>query len=159
MKLWQIDHDIRMIEAARFEDGSLDESAAQQMDQLNLALEDKMLSIAKLMQEKRHQAALCAQAKNHAAKLEERYLKDYDWLAEYATRHCAGQRFQDAYVTVSWRKSTAVEIVEESAVPEEFCTYKPAEYRPSKTLLGDALKRGQIIPGARLVERQNIQIA
>ena len=41
-------------------------------------------------------------------------------------------------------------------LPEEYIRYKEPE--PDKTALKDALKRGEIIDGVSLVEKQSIQI-
>lgn len=60
---------------------------------------------------------------------------------------------------VSYRSSSAVEILDVSAIPSEFMkTPKIPEPAPDKTAIKDAIKSGQEVPGARIEERQNIQI-
>jgi hypothetical protein len=61
--------------------------------------------------------------------------------------------------SLSFRKSQAVEIRDQSVLPEEYLRIKPAPApEPDKTALKKALSQGQIIPGAALVTRQNLQI-
>lgn len=62
-------------------------------------------------------------------------------------------------VVIGWRKSTAVEIEDETQIPAEFMvTPPPPAARPDKTAISKALKAGQEVPGARLEHRQNLQI-
>ena len=78
----------------------------------------------------------------------------------------AGEKFRTAKVDISYKKSTAVEIkpADEAAVVEELqasgldnCLIYSAP-RISKTELAKALKAGVVVPGAELVERNNIQV-
>ena len=58
-------------------------------------------------------------------------------------------------VAVSYRKSTAVEITDLDALP---FAYTVTEIKPDKERIAAALKNGETVPGAELVERNNIQI-
>lgn len=87
-----------------------------------------------------------------------------DGLKRYLSQALGGQKFQTAKCAVSFRKSVAVEIADEAA----FKAYAVAnghadlltiqEPRISLTGVKNALKDGAELPGAALVERQNIQI-
>lgn len=65
--------------------------------------------------------------------------------------------FKDTKVNISFRKSTKVEIVDESKLSKDYIVEK-VTYTPSKTAIMEALKNGVNVEGAKLVESQNIQI-
>lgn len=66
------------------------------------------------------------------------------------------ERLSSPTLTISFRKSEAVEITDEGAIPAEFLIQPPAY--PGKTRIKDAIKEGIAVPGAELVQRNNIQI-
>lgn len=58
--------------------------------------------------------------------------------------------------TVSKRKSTAVHIIDEDKLPDEFLVaQKP---KADLTAIKTAIKEGKVVPGAEIEERENIQI-
>ena len=59
--------------------------------------------------------------------------------------------------SISWRRSEAVEIDNEEEVPKEYLKEK-ITYTPDKTLIKQAIKEGKEVKGARLIERNNLQI-
>ena len=73
-----------------------------------------------------------------------------------ASQALGGEKFSTAKVSVTWRKSTAVE-VDGDTVPDEYMTVK-VERSPDKKAITAALKAGTPIDGCRLVERMNMQI-
>ena len=58
---------------------------------------------------------------------------------------------------ISFRKSKVVKVLDETKTPKEFIKVKTTE-SISKTDLGKALKSGEIIEGAELVENKTLQI-
>ena len=66
-----------------------------------------------------------------------------------------GNRLKTDKFTFSFRKSTAVQIEDESLIPLDFIK---TETKISKTDLSKALKNGEKIPGASLVENQSLSI-
>ncbi len=64
-------------------------------------------------------------------------------------------KLETAKCKISFRSSTAVEIVDEAKLPDE---YFKIERKPIKSEIKEALKAGVAIDGAVLVERKNIQI-
>lgn len=80
-----------------------------------------------------------------------------DSLKTYLTDALQGQKFSTSKCFVTFRTSKAVEIVDESALPELFLRVK-TEKVPDKKAIGDALKKGAEISGARLVENTSINI-
>ena len=87
--------------------------------------------------------------RKHAAMKKAESLKG--WL-NYALE---GQKFSTGTVAVSYRKSQAVVIPDPEKVP---ASYYKAKYEIDKATIKEALKNGEIVPGAVLEERNNIQI-
>lgn len=79
-----------------------------------------------------------------------------EWARETLARELAGQKMKEAEFTISYRKSEAVEVADEAAVPDEFRIPQPDKI--DRAALKAALKNGAVIAGAQIVERQNIQI-
>lgn len=66
------------------------------------------------------------------------------------------ERITNTYVTISFRKSEAVEITDEAMVPLSYKDQPPLKV--SKTRIKEDMKKGVVIPGAELVQRRNLQI-
>lgn len=66
------------------------------------------------------------------------------------------ERINDMNITISFRKSEAVEIANEVMVPLEYKDQPPPKV--SKTRIKEAIKKGIDVPGASLVQRNNLQI-
>lgn len=80
---------------------------------------------------------------------------------EFLDLNLSGEKFQTARVAVSYRKSKAVEINETAFWPwavdhTEYVRRKDPE--PDKAAISAALKNGQEIPGAELVETLSMSI-
>lgn len=79
-------------------------------------------------------------------------------LCEYLAQSLqkAGEsRFESARCVVSFRKSEAVEIMDESLLLPDYVSFKKV---PNKAALKRALKNGAQLKGARLIVKQNIQV-
>lgn len=68
-----------------------------------------------------------------------------------------GQKFSSPKVAVSFRRTESVEIVDESILPKEFVREK-IELAPDKVAIKDAIKRGETVSGAALIQNQSVQI-
>lgn len=66
------------------------------------------------------------------------------------------ERISSPTLTISFRKSEAVEITDETAIPADYLIQPPAF--PGKTKIKEAIKQGIAVPGAELVQRENLQI-
>ena len=98
-----------------------------------------------------------------ALKVEEHNLADrrrekenkVECLSRYLTYALDGQKFETAKLKVGYRKSQQVE-VDMDILPDEYFRFRDPE--PDKTKIKAALKAGTEIPGAELVEKQNMII-
>ena len=73
-------------------------------------------------------------------------------LHEYLGRNMLAAGFK-----ASFRKSKAIEILDEAQIPAEFMAEK-ITYTPNKTAIKSAIESGREVPGAKQVERQILQI-
>lgn len=76
-------------------------------------------------------------------------------MAEYISKNLNGEKFSTSKVNITWRKSKQVVIEDEMAIPDE---YKKITATANKTAISKALKSGAIVPGATLIEKNNIGI-
>lgn len=63
----------------------------------------------------------------------------------------------DGTFKASFRKSKAVEILDEAQIPAEFMR-ETVKIEPNKTAIRKAIESGQDVAGAKIEERQNLQI-
>lgn len=152
MNLFQIEEEI--MKCVDMETGEIIDS--EKLDKLQMDREQKIENIAlwiknlvsdaeALKAEKQIFADRQRAAENKAASLK-KYLSDY----------LAGEKYKSAKVSISFRKSEAVNILDISQIPEQYL--KVAEPTVDKTGIKNALKAGEFITGAELIENQNIQI-
>jgi hypothetical protein len=66
------------------------------------------------------------------------------------------ERLDGGNIKLFFRKSESVDIFEPAFLPDKFLIPKPPE--PSKQQIKAAIKAGEEVPGARLIEKQNLQI-
>lgn len=141
--------------------GELDEVRA--LDYLGRLGEDRQLIIESLAQsvkelnaqadaidEERTVLKKRRDAKNNKAKVFSKYIQQsMDMHGE--------RRFETAKCLLSLRKSTAVDIVDMDKIPEQYKVVT-TNVAPNKTELAKALRAGELIDGAVLVTRDNLQI-
>lgn len=100
--------------------------------------------------------AACKAEKDSFAEKEKQAKVKLEGLKNWLTFALNGNKFNTAKVSVSYRKSEAVE-VDEEAVPKKWMV-KKVTFAPDKTAIKNAIKQGQNIKGCTLVEKNNIQI-
>lgn len=145
-----------------------EETVADTLEGLTSSIEEKVDNIACLIKNleanagaiKEEAKALAARAdakKKHADRLRQ-YLADMLPRSGYERR-----AFETTRNRLSWRKSEAVVFDDEAAFVQwaksndpELLNWKEPE--PSKSLIKDSIKSGIDVPGARLEERNNLQI-
>lgn len=167
MKLYEIDEEIMRLLDASFEEPCIDdetgevwESISARLEQLSMERQDKIENLACMCKEYEAEAA--------AIKVEEAHLNERrkrkeraaarlkEWIKENMQRF-GDSKIETARVALSLRKSTAVEITDESRLPADY--YKQViEYRPDKAGIKRAIECGRVIPGAELRENKNLVI-
>ena len=84
-------------------------------------------------------------------------LNKADSLKNYLTYALQGQKFSTARCAVSFRKSEAVEILDEASIPQNYVV-ETVSTKPDKKTIKEAIKAGQEVAGCRLVENLNLSI-
>lgn len=110
--------------------------------------------------------ALIGDIKEEEDALKERRLslqKKVDSLDNYLSTHFCGEKIETARASISWRKSTGVEIQDELEAIDYLTInhdeiLKYAAPTIDKKAAASILKNGETIPGIVLTDRMNLQI-
>lgn len=163
MRLYEIDAAIQEVLDAMVdpETGEVSDDALALLEDLSIQRNDKIESIALYYKNLSADAAAIKaeeealrkrrqSAENHAARLK-RFLSDF----------MPGETLETSKVKIGWRKSTSVQVQDEAEFMRlygntDFLTYKDPTI--NKTAIGNALKAGEKLNGAELIERANIQV-
>ena len=163
MNLYEIDAAIRGVLDAMVdpETGEISDDALAALSDLSAGRDSKIENIALYYKNLSADAAAIKaeeealrkrrqSAENHAARLKQ-YLADF----------MPGEKLETPKVKIGWRSSTSVQIQDEATFirlydGSEFLSYKDPSI--NKTAISNALKSGQNVQGAELVERANIQV-
>ena len=79
-----------------------------------------------------------------------------DSLKRYLTNALGGQKFKSALCDVTFRRSESVNVQDITQIPEQYIRYGAPT--ADKTAIKEAIKAGQTIPGAEIVENTSIII-
>ena len=165
MKLYEINQSIRKLLDEGFvcdeDTGELLFDGITGLEQLEELRESKILAVAKYTKElsaeidafdeerKRIDGRLKMQQKQMERKVE--------WLKTYlACNLTDGEKVKDSLATISWRRSSSVEVAcEPDALPAE---YKRVKVEADKTALKAALERGLTVVGCAIITKNSIVI-
>lgn len=147
-------------DAINKETGEIDESLANALAVNQEELENKIIGTVLVYKQLNADAEMI---KNEMDVLAERYArlnnnaKYVKERLEHSLLDIGLMKYDNPKFSVSFRKSTKVEILDESLIPTEYMREK-VTIEPAKKDIGDALKSGKEIAGCRLEESQKIQI-
>lgn len=155
MKLFEIDEAI--MNCVDIETGEIIE--AEMLEKLQMERDKKIEGIACWIKNLESDAeALKAQKQTFADRQKAAENKAAS-LKQFLTKYLDGQKFSAPTVAISFRKSESVQIDDINAIADFDTNYlKYSEPTADKAAIKKALKEGLAIPGAQLVESQNIQI-
>lgn len=148
--LYEIDQAI--MDCIDFETGEILD--AERLNALQMERNSKIENVACWIKNLTADALAYKAEKEAFAEREKKALKKAEELKAWIAGALGGQKFSTWRCAVSFRKSEAVEIEDETLLPPELKTEK-ITYTPNKTAIKEAIKAGQEIPGAQLVERIN----
>ena len=132
--------------------------------ELKMAREEKVEGMALWCKNLDAEAAAIKAEENALAERRKPLERKSESLKEYIAEILAGDKFTTARVACTFRKSKAVVIQDEAkfiqAMQEsqhfEYLKYSPPTV--NKTEITNAIKAGKEVPGAQLVEKQNLSI-
>ena len=138
------------------------QTVADTLESMSGDLELKSQNVAMMVRSMESDAAAVAQWAQDALARAQAIEKRAEALRDYLKRSreaCGVTKVEGPGVSIGFRKSSAVVGDDEAQVPAEFFVAKPPPPPAlSKTLIGNALKAGREVPGARIEHRTNLQI-
>lgn len=129
----------------------------EDFEKLNEARDDKIEGIGLMI---KNREALKDEIDNEIKRLRDRKLtleNQVENTKAFLARLLDGQKFETARVRMSWRKSKAVEIADESILPDEYIVTKTTT-APDKKKIKEALAEGKTIGGCNLRETNNLSV-
>lgn len=155
MTLYEIDRQI--LNAIEYgcdpETGEIIDAAA--LDALEMAKEEKTENIILLIKDLTAENKAISEEEQALAKRRRAGENRVEWLKNYLMASLDGEKFKTPRCSASYRKTAAVSIIDESAIPSEYIRTKT---EPNKMAIKDALKAGETIPGATLEDRVSLII-
>lgn len=139
------------------ETGELDDEVMAQLDQLAIDQDEKLEAYGMKIKSLEAEIDAIAKEKKRFDKRVHAKAALIDKLMEKVSQTLGGKPKEYTNVTFSFRKSESVEIGNEDAIPEDYCDYETRK-KPVKAKIKDAIKRGVDVPGAVLIEKQNLQV-
>jgi len=130
------------------------------LDGLNLQLKEKATNILKAIKNYEAPTIAIDEEIKRLQSLKKSYLSKVDSLKEYVAYNMTKnniEKIETDIVTFSFRKSSAVEILDETLIPKEFIK-KVVKESIDKTAIKKAISQGKEVVGAKIEERRNLQI-
>lgn len=134
----------------------LDESMAEQFEQLQVDRETKINNTACLIKNLKAEAAALKAERDAFAARQKAAEKKAEALTKYLSGFLNGEKFKSTEVSISWRKSESLEVTDLLQIPDEYLTYKMPE--ANKTAIKAAIKAGTEVPGVQIVQNMNMSI-
>lgn len=159
--LYEIDAELEALCSQVDENGELliDQDA---LDALLMERTDKIEGVCLLYKNVCAEATAIKAEEDNLKKRREALEKKKDGLARYLEQALAGERFETAKVAVGYRRSEQTEITD----PERFFKWakrhkeflRMKDPDADKTAIKAAIKAGEKIPGAEIVEKKTMKI-
>ena len=151
MNIYEID--AAMLECIDPETGEVD---AERLEALNLLREQKIENAALWLKNLKSDVTdLKAEKKAFEDRIKSKQNK-IDSLTAYLMAALNGQKFETPRCAISYRKSESVNVTDLSKIPTDYLRFAPAE--PDKTAIKAAIKAGETVDGAELIERKTVTI-
>jgi len=134
----------------------------EELEQLQLERSQKLEGVALYIKNIEAQITSIKAEEEVLAKRRKKKEDKVERLKKYLTDSIIGNgetSFESAKVSVSFRKSEGVEVVDKAALDDKYWRTKTTTKRePDKNLIKECIKSGVAVAGAILEERQNINI-
>lgn len=127
---------------------------AGELEEIELARNEKIENIALWIKNLKSDAEAYEKEERSFTQKKKTAKNKIESLKSYLECSLAGEKFKTDRVSISYRRSESVE-VDPEFIDERFITYEP---KISKTDIKEALKAGEELQGARLIEKQSMQI-
>lgn len=152
MNLFQIDEEI--MSCVDMETGEIVDT--ERLEQLQMDRDTKIENIACWIKNLTADAEALKAQKQAFADRQKAAENKAESLKKYLSGYLGGQKFSTDKVAISFRKTSAVNVTDMTQIPEEFLKF--AEPTADKTAIKNAIKAGNTVAGAEVVEGQSISI-
>lgn len=145
-------------------EGATDERRVEieaELEQLDFTVEQKAEAYANLIAHYQSDAATYKAEEQRLAVLRKRCESSAAWLdsnLESVLLALGIRELKTDFWKFSFRRSESLHITASDAIPEAFMIPVPATVKIDNAEVKAALKRGEIVPGAELLIKQNLQI-
>ena len=142
------------------EDGVVDAEAFENMVAARETFEAKAVACAMVYRQLEKDIADVDIELNRLKELKDSLSKKKQRLANSLSDACVKtgvDSIKGVYANISFRVSEETIIDDESQIPYDYITEK-ITYKADKTKIKEAIKAGQIVPGAHIERKKNIQI-
>jgi len=163
MKLYEISGELSNLLSCRDAEAAINEGVYSddwdtKIDAIQMDMSDKAISCAHYYI---NESAMADALKQQADKLLDRartHAKNADWIKGYMAR-CVpqGKKIENDTCVIGWRKSASVEILNPALLDDKYIDVR-TERVPIKAAIKEAIKAGEVVCGAALVEKNNITI-
>lgn len=122
-------------------------------------IKDKVENIGKLIRKFESESLAIESEIKRLQDRNSRSKRNAERLKEYVSENlqrASIDKVEGSLFTYSFRKSTSVNVIDESMIPKEYVNEKVVS-SVDKKAVGDALKKGVIVAGCELVTKQNLQ--
>lgn len=160
MKLYELTQNYRNLENLGEQEGLTVEMIQEALGQVEEDINTKIENTCKVIKEIDADAVGIDEEIKRLTALKKQKENTVNKLKEYITFEMNGiglNKVDGKLFKISFRKSTSVNIIDETKIPKEFIIVKTTE-SISKKELGKALKNGEIIEGAELIQGRSLQI-
>lgn len=154
MTLYEIDNEI--MNCIDEETGEIID--LERLEALEMERDRKISNVACWIKDLRAEAEAIKAEKQALEKRQKAAENKAENLKEWLAKVLQGEKFKDAKVSISYRKSEKVVFAEDFAYVTLPTKYRKITVEPKKTELKEALKNGETFEGVQLVESTNIQI-
>lgn len=152
MDLFQIDEEI--MSCVDMETGEIVDT--ERLEQLQMDRDTKIENIACWIKNLTAGAEALKAQKQAFADRQKAAENKAESLKKYLSEYLGGQKFSTDKVAISFRKTSAVNVIDMTRIPKEFLKF--AEPTADKTAIKNAIKAGNTVAGAEVVEGQSISI-
>jgi|TARA_R100000049_G_C1913490_1_gene60282 hypothetical protein len=125
------------------------------LEALEVAKSVKCLNTAKYIKGVLAEAKAVKEAEKVLSERRKRLEKKAEKMKDYLTEFANNESYKDSEAVISWRKSEVVEVQESEFIPSEFIKVTKTV---NKAEIKKALKAGELLEFAELVQKNNIQI-
>ena len=158
MKLYELSEAMQAIEAM-IEEGA--EGLEDTLEALDLSFQQKAEGCMKLRQSKLAEADAIKAEIDRLQARESKLRKDAEWFREYVERNMLASNMTEVKSSLFKIKlglnPPKVEVLNASLLPERYVR-RTLTTAPDKTAIKEALKAGENVPGARIVQDMKLRV-